>query len=601
MYYLLMQSGPAKGRTWLIQKTPLLVGRETACHVQIPDPLVSRKHCELFLSGDHILLRDLGSRNKVAINGEPVLTSCPVSMGDEIRIGQTIFAIVKNEEMDDPAALAVHDRSTLTMTEEESCILFNRVQETSMLPSPRINQDLRMLFDLSVALGSATSLDELTRLLGNLLAPRFKAQTGWLLFLEAKKEDFYMLYPEDFLTGAAPPRDEMLVVLQGGRGAVFQKTGENEAGSWVVAAPIRLGSQVLGALGLERTGDKAFERADLDFLLAVAHIAAPFFKVIEQLEQLRMENLHLRAMEKKSSGMLGTSSSLQRVKRLIQMVATSAHTILVTGETGTGKELAARLIHDLSPRANGPLIIVNCAAIPKELFESEIFGYEKGAFTGATARRIGLMEQSRNGTLFLDEIGDLSLENQAKILRAVEARNFRRIGSNDEIHVDFRLIAATNKDLAEEIERGTFRSDLYHRLRGIQIQLPRLRERREDIPELARHFLANSPQTAAKTISPKAMEFLINYKWPGNIRELKAVIEAAATIAQSNTVEEEDIKAVVGADHELMPFYTMAEVEKIHIERVLQFCRGNVVEAAKRLGVSKSTLYNRLTEYGLAK
>lgn len=601
MYYLLMQSGPAKGRTWLIQKTPLLVGRETACHVQIPDPLVSRRHCEFLLSGSHILVRDLSSRNKVAVNGEPVLNSSPITLGDEIRIGQTIFAIVKNEDVIDPAALAIHDRSTLTMTEEESCILFNRVQETSMLPSPRINQDLRMLFDLSVALGTATSLDELTRLLGGLLAPRLNAQTGWLLFLEGKKEDFYMLYPEDFLTGAAPPRDEMLAVLQGGRGAIFQKTGDAEAGSWVVAAPISLGAQVIGALALERSGEKPLERADLDFVLAVAHIAAPFFKVIEQLEQLRMENVHLRAMEKKFSGMLGASAALQRVKKLIQMVAPSGHAVLITGETGTGKERAARLIHELSPRAAGPLVIVNCAAIPKELFESELFGYEKGAFTGATARRTGLMEQSRNGTLFLDEIGDLSPENQAKILRAVEARNFRRIGSNTEINVDFRLVAATNKDLAEEIDRGGFRSDLYHRLRGIQINLPPLRERREDIPELARHFLANNAEIAGKSISPKAMEFLINYKWPGNIRELKAVIEAAATIAQSGLIEDEDIRAVLGADHELMPFYTMAEVEKLHIQRVLQFCKGNVVEAAKRLGVSKSTLYNRLAEYGLGK
>jgi DNA-binding NtrC family response regulator len=276
--------------------------------------------------------------------------------------------------------------------------------------------------------------------------------------------------------------------------------------------------------------------------------------------------------------------------------------VLISGETGTGKELVAHLLHGLSDRRDGRFVTVNCAAIPRELFESELFGYEKGAFTGASTRKTGLMEQSDQGTLFLDEIGDLSLDNQAKILRAVDTKRFRRIGGNKEIAVDFRLVVATNKVLPTEIGKGGFREDLFHRINTIQIQLPPLRDRRSDILGLAQHFLVTCPEAKNRELrfSPEAMEYLVSRSWPGNVRELRNVVQGAVALSQNSVVAVEDLFGVSSKDDgEAFPLLTLADAEKRQITRALKACDGNVVEAAKRLGISKSTLYNKLAEYGL--
>ena len=232
---------------------------------------------------------------------------------------------------------------------------------------------------------------------------------------------------------------------------------------------------------------------------------------------------------------------------MAEAVGPSTQTVLVLGETGVGKELVANLVHRASKRRSGPLITVNCAAIPKDLLESELFGYEKGAFTGAAARKVGLMEQSDQGTLFLDEVGDLTLENQAKILRAVDLKRFRPVGSDKELEVDFRLVVATNKDLLAEIKNGSFREDLYHRISTIQIELPPLRDRRSDIPQLAQHFLTLCPDAEGRKLrfAPKAMEYLVRQPWTGNVRELRNAVYGAVALAQDDLVGVEDLRPVL--------------------------------------------------------
>lgn len=300
--------------------------------------------------------------------------------------------------------------------------------------------------------------------------------------------------------------------------------------------------------------------------------------------------------------LLGDSRAMREARALIQQIAPTHLGVLITGETGTGKELAAEMLHAASRRAGGPFIPVNCAAIPENLFESEIFGHEKGAFTGADRKRRGKFELAHEGTLFLDEIGDLSPENQARLLRVLERGAYHPVGAEKESHADVRILAATNRNLQQAIHQGQFRQDLYYRLCGIEIKLPPLRLRPSDIPLLAQYFSNQTAQelgTAAKNITDEALGKLEEYPWPGNVRELKNAIQRAAVMARGELIQAEAL-----AFHPLIhnPEFAihysldakLAEVERLHIARVLDHCGGNISQAARVLGVHRNTLYNML-------
>jgi DNA-binding NtrC family response regulator len=371
----------------------------------------------------------------------------------------------------------------------------------------------------------------------------------------------------------------------------------------VLTTPIAVGDMQIGVLALEREAQsQSYQKDELHFLVALAHIVAPFFTAIERIEDLEAENRRLRYAEEKQAMMVGSSKAMARLHRTIRTVAPSIQPVLILGQTGTGKELVASLLHELSNRSDGPFVTVNCAAIPRELFESEFFGYEKGAFTGALQRKNGLMEQSDGGTLFLDEIGDLSLEHQARILRAVETGRFRRIGGKEEIAVNIRVVAATNKDLVFEIQEGTFREDLYHRLRAVEIQVPPLNQRTGDIPELAAYFLEAACIRAKRVLqrfSPKAIEYLMERSWPGNIRQLKNVVETANTFCRSDVIDVDDLPATMSDEDAKNKPQSLEEMERQHLVRTLEFTDGNILQTAKILGIGRSTLYVKLAQYGL--
>ncbi|MHC4915794.1 MAG: sigma 54-interacting transcriptional regulator [Planctomycetota bacterium] len=299
--------------------------------------------------------------------------------------------------------------------------------------------------------------------------------------------------------------------------------------------------------------------------------------------------------------MVGSGEAMRRVYAVIEKAAPLDVTVLVTGESGTGKELVAGAVHQNSPRCDGPLVAVNCAAIPGELVESELFGHEKGAFTGAAARRQGRFEQAHEGTLFLDEIGDLPAASQAKLLRVLEDKKVTRVGGAEPVAVDVRIVAATNRDLRAEADAGRFRQDLLFRLEVVRVDLPPLRSRSEDIPELAAFFLDRYRAKAGRRVeglSPAAVEKLLSYDWPGNIRELKNVLERAVILGSGTRIEAEEIllrEAAAKPEH----VETLAEVEKRQIERAMTLAGGNKKRAAEILGIPRSSLYNRLKEYGL--
>ncbi len=316
-------------------------------------------------------------------------------------------------------------------------------------------------------------------------------------------------------------------------------------------------------------------------------------------------SLHQKLEERyRFENIIAKSPKMQQVIEVIKVVAKSNATVLITGESGTGKELVARAIHSHSYRKDKPFIAVSCAALPESLLESELFGHEKGAFTGAHAQRRGKFEIANRGTLFLDEIGEMSANIQVHLLRVLEEKEFTRVGGNELIKVDVRVISATNKDMKKAIASGQFREDLYYRLNVVTIELPPLRERKEDVPLLAQHFLKKFAVENQKEItgfSPEATDFLLKYDWPGNVRELENAIERAVILAKNSDVDAADMpQENLLLSHSAPASKSLREVEKNHILNVLSQTGGNYSEAARILGVSRVTLYNKMKNFGLS-
>ncbi len=306
-----------------------------------------------------------------------------------------------------------------------------------------------------------------------------------------------------------------------------------------------------------------------------------------------------RVLEKESfQGIVGTSPAIRNLFEFIKRVSDSDGTVLINGETGTGKELVARAVHALGVRAKGHFVAINCSAISPDLVESELFGHEKGSFTGAVKSRKGAFEQANGGTLFLDEIGDLSLDLQPKLLRVLEEGVIRRVGSQIENEVDVRVVAATHRDLKEEVDNGNFRADLLYRLFVLPLFVPPLRERKEDIELLTRHFMGSRGE-----LVPEAQQHLVDHPWPGNVRELKNVLERACIMKVDGSIEPGDLIFLdeEGAKPEFSDDHSLEDLEKMYYSRALEKSDGSIRAAAKSLGIPKSTFFDRLKKYGLTK
>jgi len=317
---------------------------------------------------------------------------------------------------------------------------------------------------------------------------------------------------------------------------------------------------------------------------------------------LQETNINLRDelnLKTKYDGIIGKSEKIGAVLQLIEKVAPSNSTVLIEGESGTGKEVVTHAIHEKSPRRDNPFIVIHCTALPDSLLESELFGYEKGAFTGAVKRKRGLVELAHHGTLFVDEVAEINAGVQAKLLRFIETGLFRRLGGGPELQLDVRMVAATNRDLREEITGGRFREDLYYRLNVVNIHLPPLRDRKEDIPLLIDHFLGKKRGgKVKKRLTREALEALQRYDWPGNIRELANVIERAIILSSGGEIGIDDLAIQVAPEQEAET-KTLAELEKEHISRALALVGGNKTRAARTLGISLRNLYRKIERYGL--
>jgi DNA-binding NtrC family response regulator len=370
---------------------------------------------------------------------------------------------------------------------------------------------------------------------------------------------------------------------------------------------------IVTAFGAIETAVEAMRRGAYDFLTKPVHVdrLSLIIRKALQSRDLGRENEELRRQlgERTSlRNIVGRSPQMLSLLSTIQQVAASDATVLIQGESGTGKELVAQALHRTGKRVTGPFVGISCAALPDTLLEDELFGHEKGAFTGADRRRAGCFELAHDGTLFLDEIGDVSLGTQAKLLRVLEERSFQRVGGTETIRVNVRLVAATNSDLEKQVAAGTFRSELYYRIKVVTLRVPPLRERPEDIPLLVNHFLFGLTKRHDKDIKgvdPAAMRILSAYPWPGNVRELRNCVEEMMVLARKDVLTEEDVPAsVTRVDASRHAFTIQAgvplhEIERQAILHTLNLVAGNKRKAAELLGIGAATLYRKIEEYGL--
>ena len=494
---------------------------------------------------------------------------------------------------------------------------------------------LKLLLAVNNAVVSNLALSELFRAIPTSVRNAMQCDAACLSLPEANKQQL-RVYGLDFPHGRGFLREEMILSIEGSSPGTAFRTGKplvfdtapttlNELATQVNAGegfqsgcfiPIIRPGRILGVLHLLDRRPNAFSKEDVEFLAQVStqvaialENALEYRELSESKEKLVEERTYLAREIRSEHGfeeILGRSPALQRVLRQAETVAPTGSTVLVQGETGTGKELVARAIHNLSSRQDNIFVKLNCAAIPLGLLESELFGHEKGAFTGAIARKIGRFELAHKGTLFLDEIGDIPPELQPKLLRVLQEQEFERLGSTRSIRVDVRLVAATNRDLAKMVEEREFRADLYYRLNVFPIVIPPLRERREDIPVLANYFASKYAQSMNKRIEkipPEVIEALLRYPWPGNIRELQNFIERAVILSDGRVLEPPlgELRQPA-ANKESGRAMTLEAAEREHISGALQasgWVIGGAEGAAKRLGIPRTTLIYKMRRLGI--
>ncbi len=611
-------SGPLEGRTFQLTDDELSIGREPCNQISLLDSLVSRRHCLIRRDGAGFLIRDLDSRNSTFVNNLPVKERL-LADGDQIRVGKSIlvFQGLRQEGAGDSAALHLDSAATpggptMILRKQDAIYL----HPSELRPTERTVRDLKVLLNFGKSLNLVHGLAPLQQKVLEAVLEISSADRAAILLTEEGTEGFTSVVGWDRQLGPNQPIQVSQTILD-------QVIEENlavlcndvpsdetfrEAESLlspqvrsVLAVPLEVQDKRLGALYLDASSQGAsFDSDLLQLVTALGNVAALAIDNARHLERLGEENRRLQEELNIQHSMVGESQRMRAVYQFVSRVAARESTVLIQGESGTGKELVARAIHSNSSRADRPFVAINCAAIVDTLLESELFGHEKGAFTGAVAQKKGKLETAEGGTVFLDEVGELAAPLQAKLLRVLQEREFERVGGTRPIKLDVRLIAATNVDLNESSRAGKFRQDLYYRLNVVSIQMPPLRERPEDIPLLAAYFTARYSEKVNRRvagISPKARACLLRYPWPGNVRELENAIERALVLGSTELILPEDLpdsilEETASSGEPVTALHDgIREAKKRIIEQAIEQANGNYTEAAGILGVHPNHLF----------
>jgi transcriptional regulator with GAF, ATPase, and Fis domain len=658
--YLVIREGSKWSDVFrLVPGQTITIGRAPTNNIVLKDERCSRNHAEILVVDDQWVLRDLDSRNGTMIGESLVEGEYTLRPGDVIRVGhsQLVFVYSLSEAFSDTAAVAqrpsdLHKEWVATSSLEDSALLersepttimHRRGQTRYLAPGQpeeggisHVGRSAAKLCRLAFEMAKAPDVMTLADVALSGLFEGTQTDAGAVLLLprdhqgEARGEQLELI-----ASRAANGRYQRVshflayTVMREGEAVLARNVmGDSTMGSpdskgqfhatSLICAPVRRGTTVLGVIHLYSTDEgRGPDPDDLEYTLAVAETLAVALvnlnrrqELAENLTQVRTEIVQLRERLGVQSDIIGRSPLMHKIREEIALAAASKATVLIRGESGVGKELVARAVHYNSARAKNVFVCLNCAALSEELLASELFGHERGAFTGATERKIGKFEAAHKGTIMLDEIGEMSPGIQAKFLRVLEGHPFERVGGSKPITADVRVIAATNRDLEKDVADGCFRRDLYFRLHVLEIVVPPLRKRPEDIEEIANHYLQKFAAETGKKIrgfSDEAVQQLVRYRWPGNVRELKNVVERAVVLCLGpEIVPSELLLSNLGTAGDTVDVgqvglrfapCSLADAERQHILGILNYTGWNKSRAASILGVERSTLDRKIRRY----
>jgi len=611
-------AGKFQGTVLSITDSPAIIGRESAATLCLPDASVSRKHSQIERDGEEFIVTDLNSLNGTFVNDVPVKRRT-LAHGDRVRIGNSQFLFLRHDD-DVPSgsgAVQFDDNRSIT----GSTVQFGFNDALYLMA-----RDLAALMKVSTTINAIRGLPELQKKLLELMFEVVPAKRGAILLVDSSEKEGEEEFSSVFALDREKGHDETIKVsrplarqvLRDGTGlligdrddtASLDQSLDDAQTSSVLCVPLIMTGTSLGVLYLDTNEpDVHFDSDHLQLASAIAAITAVAIENARHIEWLESENKRLIADAGIEHNMVGESPRMRQVYQFIAKVAPTDSSVLITGESGTGKELVARAIHQNSKRSGKPFIAVNCAALTETILESELFGHEKGAFTGALTQHKGRLEIADEGTLFLDEIGELSAPLQVKLLRVLQEREFERVGGTRTIKVDIRLLAATNRNLEDLITQGLFRQDLFYRLNVLQLEMPPLRQRQEDIPLLAKYFAVKYGEKCNRKIegiSLEAQKRLLSYDWPGNVRELENALERAVVLGTTELILLEDLpEAILETETRTMPAPTkyheaVAETKKQLILQAMDQTKGNYTDAAKLLGLHPNYLHRLITNLNL--
>jgi transcriptional regulator with GAF, ATPase, and Fis domain len=639
-------TGPLTDSIFPLPGGDAILGREPSNALAVIDPSISQKHFRLRQEDGRFHLLDLDSGYGTLVNGKPVKEQW-LHHGDEITAGDSVFILLLEDDAEEDGDDNEPEQETAPPARVEfeeghpfaETMQFHPRKEVDGLPpdwllselpeTSDVARNLNVLLKISRVVHAVKNLEALQGQLLSLIFEVVPAGRGAILLTDGGEQEFSSLHARTRRPGEPPlvriSRTVARQVMEQGvailgtdvAGLGTVQKAESLAPAHVPPAhvcsllcvPLTVFQKVIGCIYLDSTRPiHRFHEEHLQLMAAIAGICAAALDNARRLQWLEKENLTLTVETCRERSLVGEGPRMKEIYQLLTRVAASESTVLIEGESGTGKELAARALHHNSARSNQPFVAINCAAIPEALLEDDLFGHERGSFTGAVLQKKGRLEVADGGVVFLDEIGELAPSLQVKLLRVLQEREFERVGGTHPIKVDIRLIAATNRDLNEAVRTGIFRRDLYYRLDVVKLRMPSLRERREDIPLLTRHFVqkySKRCKVKPKPVSREAMACLANHDWPGNVRELENAIERALVLGHSDTLLPEDLPESIlerGPSPELSEaryHSCIKELKKQLILEAVEQTRGNYVEAAGVLGVHPNYLHRLIRNLGL--